>query len=464
MTDVFLEPDWGGYAIEVGSDNITLNGNGRTVAGSPGGASSRAAVLVSGRTGVSVGGIRAEQFQYGVEAVATRDLRIHDSVFWGNGTAVRLEGTSGSIVERVTASGNSMYGVHVAGGAGFTISWNNIMGNDTGIRVSGAASGYLDHNGAGGNNDGILLEGASDIGLYANTVSHNRFSGVRLERASRVTVSTTVIDGTVMGGARTTHGIHLDGSSNISLLSGTISGCFIGIYLRADTRTGSDNLYIADNTVARNEIGIEVFQASHTLVVGNFFDSNVTQDNIGGCMEHLYFSSDDPRRGNHWSEFDEPAEGCDDLDGDGFCDAIFTVFGEYKDRHPLITGGGACPGCPAPPEPPAGVRPALSIGGKDAYWASYDDYGKRQLSVSFTIDNAGPDAYAARHEGATASSGVVPLDAPGLAGDIPAGGSIMISLKFQVPQGVGNFVTQLFISARDAAGASYSYPGPFNGI
>lgn len=458
-TGLVTPPGWSGPAIEIASDQVTLNGNGWSLTGSGPELTAAAGVRVNGRSGVVVRGLVLENFLVGVEVSDSDGVAVADNTISGNGEGMLFFNSTDVSVERNVVSGSSLDAIAIEGGAGFTLSWNRCMGNDAGIRLTGAAGAYLDHNNTSSNGYGIMLDGVSSVSLYANTASLNSESGVHLAGADQVMVSTTEILGHIVVGD-TRHGINLDNSSNVQMSNNTIRGCFIGIYLRADTRTGSDNLFVADNTISGNDIGIEVFQASHTLVVRNDFDNNEMQDNIGGCMEHLYFSTDQPLDGNRWSDYDEPAEGCVDGDGDGYCDDWFTVFGEYKDKHPMVSGAGACAGC-EPPEPPPGPKPELEPGGNIAYWASYEDFTDRVLSVDFIINNLGPDAHDVEFMGVRGTNGATMISTPLLLGDIPAGGKQFVTLQYRIAPGTARFTTSLFLRAQDTGDTTYHYPNRF---
>ncbi|MBE0430030.1 MAG: hypothetical protein IBX61_09215, partial [Thermoleophilia bacterium] len=98
-------------------------------------------------------------------------------------------------------------------------------------------------------------------------------------------------------------------------------------------------------------------------------------------------------------------------------------------------------------------EPVLEATRENTYYASSDDWAARIISVDFVIDNTSGgslNAYAVEITGADNSDGVtLGSGTPVEIGDIPAGGSDTVTLKFEVPGGVESFTTDLAFSADD---------------
>lgn len=83
-------------------------------------------------------------------------------------------------------------------------------------------------------------------------------------------------------------------------------------------------------------------------------------------------------------------------------------------------------------------------GDPGTYWASWDDYELGLLSIDYLVTNTGTDlAPDVAVTAATATEGVVLWSPMPFLGDIPAGGSVIFTLIWEVPEGVTNFVTTL---------------------
>lgn len=113
---------------------------------------------------------------------------------------------------------------------------------------------------------------------------------------------------------------------------------------------------------------------------------------------------------------------------------------------------------------PAG-SPGLSLSLASVYWASFDDYANRLLSVDYAISNPSADPLlAVSVTGSLATSGVVlATPAPIALGDISAGGAVSPTLQYAVPMGTNNFKATVYINGTDGCGAIHVYPGPYPG-
>ena len=108
-----------------------------------------------------------------------------------------------------------------------------------------------------------------------------------------------------------------------------------------------------------------------------------------------------------------------------------------------------------------GSKPSLGLSAPSPYWASYADYTAGLLSVDWTVSNSGSNtAYDIAITGSTDTNGVTVATAlPVTAANImsPAG-SASVTLKYNVPQGVGSWHTSIAGSATDICVNSYTYP------
>lgn len=101
----------------------------------------------------------------------------------------------------------------------------------------------------------------------------------------------------------------------------------------------SYNNILKNNTINNTLAGVLISRASS----GNLFYHN----NFINNRQHLWFvesgtnsfNADLPLGGNYWDNFNEPAEGCEDLNNDGFCDSPY-VFSGGQDNYPWIKQDG----------------------------------------------------------------------------------------------------------------------------
>ncbi|MHB8793344.1 MAG: hypothetical protein ACYC6O_08415 [Thermoleophilia bacterium] len=108
------------------------------------------------------------------------------------------------------------------------------------------------------------------------------------------------------------------------------------------------------------------------------------------------------------------------------------------------------------------VRPELSLSMANVYWASYQDYILRELSVDYLIANNGPNgANGVRVVGTINSAGVNSINTPLVVGGIAVGSSVSATIKYDAPIGVGSFRSTVYATSEDFCGGSNSYPGPY---
>ncbi|PIS41018.1 MAG: hypothetical protein COT26_00250, partial [Candidatus Kerfeldbacteria bacterium CG08_land_8_20_14_0_20_43_14] len=128
-------------------------------------------------------------------------------------------------------------------------------------------------------------------------------------------------------------GIWFDGSNIDTLTDSTIeSSSFDGIRLSSS----SDNI-ITNNVILNNSLGISFGPPTNSTnkIYNNNFVNNSTQIFIGvNDSGSNVFNLATPTGGNYWSNYDTPAEGCNDTNNDGFCDLPFFTGGPGKDNLP----------------------------------------------------------------------------------------------------------------------------------
>ncbi|RJQ46401.1 MAG: hypothetical protein C4534_02955 [Gaiellales bacterium] len=106
--------------------------------------------------------------------------------------------------------------------------------------------------------------------------------------------------------------------------------------------------------------------------------------------------------------------------------------------------------------------PSLNWTKKRVYWASWDDYYNRRLSIDYSMKNTGtgeafePTVHASF---CTPSSVNVVTPLPLTTGNLMPGASETIMLKYYVPSNISNFTTISYASCKDDAQREYWFPG-----
>ncbi len=145
-----------GNGLIVGADGLTLDLNGRTIAGSGTGVG----INVTGRTGVSILGGTIRSFGAGVLTNTSSDVVIKHNQFEANVDGVDLQ----------------------AGSQGATITHNSFQSSSSrGIMIRGASTGHvIRENTFAGNRVGILVFGGIEVTVRDNFVSTSTLAGIRI--------------------------------------------------------------------------------------------------------------------------------------------------------------------------------------------------------------------------------------------------------------------------------------------
>lgn len=105
--------------------------------------------------------------------------------------------------------------------------------------------------------------------------------------------------------------------------------------------------------------------------------------------------------------------------------------------------------------------PSLSWAIQRVFWANWDDYVNRHLSIDYLMSNTGTSlALASTIEASlcTPDTVYVVTPLPLLAGDIAPGSYTTLTLKYFVPTNVGRFTATTYATCEDDAGRIYWFP------
>lgn len=251
--------------------------------------------------------------------------------------------------------------------------------------------------------DGITLDG----GGHAMTGS-NTGNGIYLYEKSGVTVRNLTIK-------NFSYGITLDTSPNNAVHDNNISVDIVsGNRYTGETLTlyDSNNNEIYNNAFSKADEELTLYNSSGNTIRGNTFseadealtlytsnDNEIYNNNFINNNTHLTdyrgvrntFNLAEPKGGNYFDTFDEPTEGCDDANLDGFCDAPYIVYyTSGQDNLPWTKRDGwKIP--PAPQISNVLFLPGLEAsrlyrpdyaGGTDKLWEPFGDSDAGDLSMN----------------------------------------------------------------------------------
>ncbi len=148
--------------------------------------------------------------------------------------------------------------------------------------------------------------------------------------------------------------------TGITIKNLTINQFNNGVYIMA-----TSNATITGNTLQNNNNGIVMINTSGTRIYRNNFIDNVKQTAITGGSGNMF--SLPGMGGNFWSNYNRPSQGCDDNNGDFFCDAAFSFAGGQDAQAWTAQDGWNAPH-PEDTVPPevTGVEPSGVIGDSSA--------------------------------------------------------------------------------------------------
>lgn len=131
-----------------------------------------------------------------------------------------------------------------------------------------------------------------------------------------------------------------------------------------------------------------IFNSSNSQVYNNNFTNNVSY--LKNFSSSTVFSVAMPHGGNYWDIFDNPSEGCEDVNGDDMCDATFSFTGG-EDLLPWKIPSGWPDTDPAPVAP---REPVIIIPGIIGSYLNknYDDFSEIWPNVSRLL-LPGPDNF-----------------------------------------------------------------------
>src|ERR671931_1895041 len=158
-----------GDGLIVGNDDTTINMNGYTIDG-PGRGSSKVGIMIPASAHVEIiGAGQLRDFQAGVLATGSNDVRVSRLIFSGNQIAVFMTGTRNTMLQELIADKNTIaVAAHSATGADIE---SNVMDGNAlaGVTFVNSRDTTIAGNNIQGSNDGIFLDPQS----HNNVVNSN---------------------------------------------------------------------------------------------------------------------------------------------------------------------------------------------------------------------------------------------------------------------------------------------------
>jgi len=307
----------------------------------------------------------------GISARNTDGLVIDTCRLPYNTIGMLLSGVSDAEIKKNSLNGNAQYGLVMDDGTSKTVlSSNDLKKNLVGMILDGVVNNrIIDNSVLFSHQEGILLKGGSTGNIVEkNTCSGNGNGGIVLKSSLKNSILNNTCE------QNTPPGIYLEESSENLISENTLSGNLRGLNLYySDTNTITGNVIVANkisgimfqpsgrNIISQNRIvgnageGIliagSVTPEKVNLIADNYLE-NENNINIqeGGNPNYAWngkktqgtnIAGGSYTGGNVWALADGKgySQICPDIDGDGLCDASYTVLPGVTDELPLKYAG-----------------------------------------------------------------------------------------------------------------------------
>ncbi len=254
------------------------------------------------------------------DGITLEGFLARSSSSWGTDAGV-LVISKNNVIRNNAASGNGNAGMVFLESHNNTIIGNTVEGNrNEGLSLKNSSYNLLEDNTANDNRYGIKLQGSQENTIRGNIATGNRFDGIYLEGSAKNIVEYNYA-GDNWGG------ISLDNSRDNIIRRNDILDNEEGIDLAyrnssGDVKSEGKGVYISYNSQSSESRGY----ANNTLYQNNLSNrENAYDDGLNRW--------DNGRVGNNYSDFNDPAEGCE---GRKICDEEYRISGGSSvDRFPL---------------------------------------------------------------------------------------------------------------------------------
>jgi parallel beta-helix repeat protein len=193
-------------------------------------------------------------------------------------------------------------GIDITGRSNVTITNIKIKGFDYGVYLSSASNNVLSQNEVTYNYCGIWIVGSSNNNIISgNNIANNDMYAIWLKESSNNKIS---------GNEITLHANYT-------------------IYIRA-----SDSITISANNIAKNRLGIFLYDTSNNILYHNNFI-----DNQGACSSYTstsVWNNGSPPEGNYWSDYKVRYSNATEVDGSGIWNTPYVIDENNQDNYPLV--------------------------------------------------------------------------------------------------------------------------------
>lgn len=278
----------GNYSLPNGvlikSYSVTLDCNGAVITGN------------GSSTGVSIGGW--------VGGCTIKNCVIRNF----NTGMYNWDGYGNSFINNTLINSTSV-GIYVVDTESTTVKGNIFINNSVGVSVYWYGQNHLiENNFAEDNTYGITIASGPSNSIIRKNIAKKNTYGIYEDRThvDRPNKDNNYTENTVINNI---YGFFMEYSTGNFIERNDFINNSYGFYILGENNTIDSNNFINNN-----------IQATNPLTYHNFWDYN--------------------NEGNYWSNYDVPAEGCNDTDNNGICDSAYIINANNTDNFPFTRQNG----------------------------------------------------------------------------------------------------------------------------
>ncbi|MEW6173809.1 MAG: right-handed parallel beta-helix repeat-containing protein [Bacillota bacterium] len=267
-----LTKDLTDTTIVINGDDITLDGNRKTLTGTTGTGNG---VVITAKSGDIIKNLTVKGFTNGIHVQGASDNTIQNNTLDGNQYGIYLLGSSGTTLEngnRIldnTVTNSTFNGIHIQGSSYNTVDHNTSDSNrGNGIHLQGAGTNQITYNTVTSNTgNGIWMQAAAGNTLESNTVETNVYGINMLASNNNIIQNNRILDSAW-------EGVKMYNSDSNRVLGGEISGSANGNGVQI--QNCSNNNTISGSGITENAgCGIRIFgSAGGNTMTGNTIEAN----------------------------------------------------------------------------------------------------------------------------------------------------------------------------------------------
>lgn len=312
--------------ISIKNNGITLNGNGaKLYANYQTGVNweDSEAISMNGFSSVTLKNLNIEKYYRAITIKNSKNILIYQ-----NQLQIK-SGNTGLTYINVTQS----------------LVMNNLLSASNYIKYSSYNSFDYNNHISNGNNDGniiiVKLDADNSKTSFNNVIKNSNFKGWTVNVDLQPSTHNNIVENNEFEGVSVP--VFVIGSNGNTIRNNLIKDSTMGIKVANTDEFNSDNIIYENTIIGTKNSCIDltytsdnpIKESKNTIFNNNFIACKLPPKDTFSSMWN-----EDIKNGNYWDIFDEPAEGCEDLDNNKICDNPFVIDEDSKDNFPFTQQNG----------------------------------------------------------------------------------------------------------------------------